>query len=232
MPRARLQIEKYVISLGGSLIVPDRIDTDFMKGFARLILSEIKKGRLFFIITGGGATARGYITALRQFGRSTNNDLDWIGISATKMNAQFLSAIFGNQVRKKIITDPSVKKTGLKNINLVCGWKPGSSTDYVAVKIAQTYGVGEIINLSNIDYVYNKDPKKYKKAKRYKEMSWAEFAKLFGTKWDPGANVPFDPVAAALAHKLGLKVVVMNGRKLGKVKEYLNRRRFTGTVIS
>lgn len=222
---------KYVISLGGSIIVPDEIDTSFVKSFVNLIAGEVKKGHTFFIVTGGGSTARKYIKALRDFGRIPNDDLDWLGISATKMNAQLTLSAFRGQARKHIITDPSDKKTDLKKINLVSGWRPGWSTDYVAVRIAQTYGIKTVLNLSNIDYVYDRDPRKYKNARRFVHMTWAEFRKQFGSKWDPGANVPYDPVGVKLAQKLGITVVVLNGQKLGNVKKYFAGRKFQGTVI-
>ena len=56
----------WVISLGGSLIVPDQIDVQFLKGFRNLILSQVKKGNRFIIICGGGRIARNYFTALQK----------------------------------------------------------------------------------------------------------------------------------------------------------------------
>ena len=88
-----------------------------------------------------------------------------------------------------------------------------------------------MINLSNIDYVYDKNPKKFKGAKPLKNISWKDFRKIVGNKWDPGLNLPFDPVASKLAEKLKLKVVVMNGKPLSNLKNLLSGRSFKGTVI-
>lgn len=222
---------EYVISLGGSIIVPDEIDTRFVKKFTTLILREVKKGHKFFVVTGGGATARKYIKALRVFRRVPDRDLDWIGISATKMNAQLLLSAFGPAARKKLIVDPSHRFGDLKKINLVSGWKPGWSTDYVATRIAQTYGLKMILNLSNIDYVYTADPRRDKHAKKILQMTWTRFRKQFGSTWDPGANVPFDPVAAKLAQRLGLRVILLNGKKFKNLENLFRARRFKGTII-
>ena len=222
----------YIISLGGSLIVPGEIDTKFVKKFARMIVKELARRHRFFIVTGGGATARKYIRALKKLGSHIPpEDLDWIGIAATRMNAQFLSSIFGRHARRHLITDPSERKTDLKKINLVSGWKPGWSTDYVAVRLAQTYGSRTVVNLSNIDYVYDADPRINKKAKKFERMTWREYQKQFGTKWDPGANFPFDPVADKLAKKLKLPVVVMNGARLKNFQNFLKGKKFVGTTI-
>ena len=55
---------------------------------------------------------------------------------------------------------------------------------------------------------------------------------LLPKKWVPGANTPFDPIASAKAQKLGLEVVVMNGKKIKNLQNYLSGRPFRGTIIS
>ena len=54
----------FVVSLGGSLIVPDQIDYNFLKNFKKFILSRVKKNERFILITGGGSSARIYQQAL------------------------------------------------------------------------------------------------------------------------------------------------------------------------
>src|SRR3989344_5383694 len=206
----------YVISLGGSIINPSKINVSFLAAFRKLILSFSKDNR-FFIVTGGGQPAMDAQAAAKSVTKITPDDLDWTGIAATRVNAELLRSIFGKVAYKRIILDPSKKVGGLKRINIFSGWKPGWSTDFVAVKIAQSYGIKTVINLSNIDYVYDGDPRKHKNARKFERLTWKEFNKLFSSKWNPGANVPFDPRAARLAQKLDLKVVVMNGLKLGNL---------------
>lgn len=223
---------KYVISLGGSIIVPREINLKFIKKFTKLISRLAKKGHIFFIVTGGGSTARSYQVTARKLSKKVSDfDLDWMGISATKLNAQLLNSAFGKLARKGIINDPREAMKTLRKVNVVSGWKPGWSTDYVAVRIAQTYKVKTVMNFSNVDYVYEADPKLHKKAKKFKKLSWRQYLKKFGTAWDPGANVPFDPVGAKLAHKLGIKVIVMNGLNLRNFRNFLSQKSFRGTVI-
>ncbi len=223
---------KYIISLGGSIIVPSEIDIRFVKNFITLVKHRVKKGDTFFIVTGGGAIARKYVAAAKKLSRTVSNfDLDWMGISATKLNAQLLNSAFGKFARKGIINDPSEAGRSLKKVNIVSGWKPGWSTDYVAVRIAQTYGVKTVINLSNIAYVYEADPRYHKQAKRHEYLTWQQFLRQFGQKWRPGINLPFDPVGAQLAQKLGIRVVVMGGQNLKNFENFLRRRHFHGTVI-
>ena len=88
-----------------------------------------------------------------------------------------------------------------------------------------------LINLSNIAYVYDKDPSKFKNAKRQTQMDWQEFCKLVGDKWVPGAHLPFDPIASKLARKLKLTLVVMKGNDLKNLQNFLNGKKFKGTVV-
>ena len=85
--------EVIVISLGGSVIVPDKIDIVFLKAFRRLIRDYLKKYK-FIIVTGGGKTARNYIDAAGKICRINNEDKDWLGIHCTRLNSHLLKTIF------------------------------------------------------------------------------------------------------------------------------------------
>lgn len=223
----------YVISLGGSLVAPPLgIDWKFLKGFRALILEQIKKGRTFFLIVGGGSTSRNYLQAADKIVKVTRDDRDWLGIHATRLNAHLLRTIFWKEAHPEIIKNPSFRLPTKEKIVVASGWRPGRSTDYVAAGIAQEYGIKTIINLSNIDYVCDKDPKKNHDAKKLTDISWANFIKIVGTKWDPGLNAPFDPIASQKCQQLGIKVVIMNGKNLNNLKSYLAGKKFKGTVIS
>ena len=222
----------YVISIGGSLIVPpEGIDWHFLQGLRALILEQIKAGHKFFLIAGGGATARNYAQAASRIVKIDKEDLDWLGIHATRLNAHLLRTIFREEANPEIIKNPTFRLFSEKNILVASGWKPGRSTDFVATIMAKEYGVKTIINLSNIDYVCDKDPNKHEDAKIMPKMTWPEFRKLVGNKWSPGLNAPFDPVAAKESEALGLEVVIMNGKDLENLKNYLAGKKFKGTVI-
>jgi len=219
--------EILVISVGGSLIVPDSIDINFLLEFKKIILTQNKK---FIIICGGGKTARRYQEAAKNIVPLLKDELDWLGIQATILNAYLLKTIFKEKAYKKIIRNPNEKVNFNEDILIASGWKPGFSTDYDAVLLSKNFGIKKLVNLTNVDYVYNKDPK-FKDAKPIKEISWKEFRKLLPNKWEPGLSTPFDPVAAEEAEKSGLEVIVMNGKKLKNLENYLNKKEFIGTKI-
>lgn len=219
-----------IISLGGSIIFPNEIDSSFLKKFRALILKFIKRGNKFAIYCGGGKLARNYQKAASKVIGHDKKALDWMGIAATYLNAFLLKVIFNKFAEEKIIENPTEKINLKKPILLCSGWKPGWSTDYDAVLLAKNLKVDTVINMTDVDYVYNKNPKKYKDAKPIKEIRWNNFKKLVGNKWDPGLNLPFDPIAAKEAEKLGLRVVII-GKNLANLKNFLDGKDFKGTLI-
>ena len=223
----------FILSVGGSLVVPkEGIDHVFLSEFHKLITREIKKGWRFVIVVGGGATARAYQSAARNVGKLTTDDADWLGIHATRLNGHLMRTLFRDVAHPIMIKDPSrpiVKWKG--SVLVAAGWKPGWSTDYVATRLAKQMKATTIINLSNIDYVYNKDPNKFLDAEKICEISWKDFRKMVGNVWDPGMNVPFDPVASRLAEQSGMTVAIVNGTNLKNLQNVIEGKRFVGTVI-
>ena len=223
--------EHIVISLGGSRIVPNEIDVFFLGNFVSVIKEYTTRGFKFIIITGGGRIARNYTLSSKEIGNPSNEDLDWIGIQSTRLNAEFVRVGFGELAYPDIILDPENIPETDKPIILGGGWKPGNSSDLAAVFSAQTVGAKKIINLSNIDYVYDKDPRYNHDAIKIPKSTWSDFRALIPKEWDPGLNSPFDPVAAEKAESLGLEVAILNGKNIENLKNYLDGVEFVGTVI-
>ncbi len=224
--------KRIIVSVGGSLIVPDQIDTNFLTQFKTLILHKIEEGFTFAIIAGGGKTARRYQEAANTVTSLSRADTDWIGIHATRLNAQLLRNIFFEYAYPSIIKDPTIEINAPEPIIIAAGWQPGCSTDYDAVLIAKNIGAHQLVNLSNIDYVYDCDPRKNPDAKKIEKINWPAFRKLIPDEWDPGLSSPFDPIAAKEAETIGLEVAIINGARLEEFSNYLSRQPFIGTVIS
>ena len=224
--------ERIVVSVGGSCIVPDGIDTDFLSRFKTLILEKVQRGFTFSIIAGGGKTARRYQDAANAVTPLSRQDLDWLGIHATRLNGQLLRDIFAGYAHPQVVKNPTIDIESDEPIIIAAGWQPGCSTDYDAVLIAKNLGATRLVNLSNIDYVYDADPKKNPGAKKIEKISWADFRKVIPDHWDPGLSSPFDPIAAKEAEALGLEVAILNGAKLEEFSNYLDDKPFIGTIIS
>lgn len=228
--------DRIVLSIGGSLIVPNGgIDTKFLIKLNKFIRNQLAKNnnRQFFLVIGGGQIARHYRDAGEDVikHKLTKDDLDWLGVHATRLNAQLLRTIFRDIAHPFIIKHYEIIRKVSEPVVVAAGWKPGWSTDFDAVLLCDDYNVKEVVNLSNIKKVYDKDPNKFKNAKPIDEMNWKDFRKLVGDKWVPGMHAPFDPVAAQKAEELGVKVVVLSGHDFKNLENYFNDKNFEGTVI-
>ena len=84
--------------------------------------------------------------------------------------------------------------------------------------------------MSNVDFVYDKDPRKHRDAKKIEKISWSSFRKLIGSKWTAGLNAPFDPIAAKEAQKSKIKVSII-GKDMDNLENLLNGKKFKGTTI-
>jgi len=226
----------YIISVGGSLIVPDEIDVEFLKKFKEFISSRVEKGDRFILIAGGGKICRKYQQALKEIVDVSDEQNDLMGINVTWMNAYLLKSVlvdlaFENIIKNPVHQEVNFEEDSDEKVLVGGGWKPGCSTDFDAVLMAKRFKANTIINLSNVDYVYNKDPNKYDDAEVIEKIEWDEFQKLVGDKWDPGLSMPFDPIASKEASKLGFRVAILNGKNFDNLEKFLDGEDFVGTLI-
>ena len=223
-----------VIDLGGSIVAPDKVDTAFLKEFRLFIEDwlEADSARKIIFIIGGGAPARVYQNAFRELSPQGESEvLDSIGIAATRLNAQFVKSLFGELCADPVVTDPSSAISFTGRILVAGGWKPGFSTDYVSVVLAENFQARIIYNLSNIVKVYTADPKKDPDAVPLDHITWDKYKIMCGDKWIPGFNTPFDPVATARASASDLKVIVAAGKDIPNLRKIFNGEPFIGTVM-
>lgn len=228
-----------VLSVGGSIVVPEKPDTDFLCKFIAMIrnwLNEDSKRRLILVV-GGGGPARIYQNAYREIvsasdgASSDSSEADWIGIMATRLNAQLLKAALGDLCPQEVVYNPTTVDEFNGRILVAAGWKPGFSTDNDAVLLAERFNADTVVNLSNIEKVYTDDPRKNPDAKPIDSISWAEFRKMVGDDWTPGKNTPFDPIASKKAQDLNLTVICAAGKNIENIRSILDGKQFEGTEI-
>lgn len=221
-----------VISLGGSLIIPDNIDISFLEKF-RKIINKHKNKYKFVIVTGGGSIARKYISALKQDKKSEYFQ-SLAGIGTTRMNARFLTYLFGEDANQGIPHDMKQVKNLLKKNNPVfCGalrYAKDETSDATSAKLARFFKCN-FINLTLVSGLYNKNPLKYKDAKFIPKITWKDFHKMANKiKFKPGQHFVLDQSAANIIKKYQIKTYIL-GKNLKNLNNLLSGKKFKGTVI-
>jgi uridylate kinase len=231
-----------VVALGGSIVHPDGIDTAFLKKFKKFLVPFLRRGKRFILVVGGGRLARRFQDAAHAVSRLADEDKDWIGIHATRLNGHLLRTIF-REVADPVMIDHRPTLADLRrlkkspyHITIAAGWRPGWSTDYVAMQLATDFGAGEAIIAGKPAHAYDKDPSKYPPgraggAKPFRELSWRDYRKLIPRKWSPGLHAPVDPVGAALGAREGVRAIIIGGRNLANFAALLKGKDFQGTII-
>ena len=214
----------------------------------------VDEGRHLGLIVGGGAPARSYQQAftaaqeqltetleLRETSLASLNYLDELGIQATRINGEYLrllaSGLFDPKGRPMVQQPllrsyddlPAVSQLG--RIVVGGGWKPGFSTDYDAVLLAEHVAARRLLCLSNIAQIYDADPAHNPQAKPVANLDWNHYRNMIDREWHPGSSLPFDPVASAHAAKIGLELVFADGRNLDNLACILGDKPFIGTVV-
>lgn len=229
-----MDAETLVVSLGGSLICPSsEPNIAFLEDFRALMRWWWGQSprRRAVLITGGGGPARTHQAAAQRLTPESDHEtLDWIGIRATWLNGELVRAAFGPDCADPLVMDPTRAERIGGRVLVAAGWKPGFSTDYDAVLLAERFGARTLLNLSNVERVYSADPKTDPGARPLDHLSWDAFQALVGTRWTPGANLPFDPIATARAREVGLQVVVL-GPSVDNLRRFLEGGPFVGTRI-
>ncbi|MAG52703.1 MAG: UMP kinase [Nanoarchaeota archaeon] len=222
---------KIVISLGGSKIVPNKVDYYFLKKFKKVV-EKIKKGNKIVIVTGGGSTARKYIEALGKEGWGTKSQ-NALGFNVTRLNALLVSdflksnLFFPNSKRelKKMLNKQNIVVTGAVD------FKPKMTTDGTSADIAKFIKADVFVNITNVKGLYDKDPKKFKNAKFIPEISFKEFSKIVNKiKFKPGQHFVLDQRAAKVISKNKIKTVIT--KDINNLIKIVKGEKFIGTTIS
>jgi len=224
---------RITICIGGSVLAPDGPDGKFVKKLAEVLRKLKEDGHEISLVVGGGKPARMYIEEGRKL-LLPSSKLDELGILITRLNARFLGLALGEICEQKPIETVEEATIVLASgkIPIMGGTTPGQTTDAVAATLASSVGSELLIFISNVDGIYDKDPKLYPDAKKIKVMKTADLMNLFGKiKFLPGMNVIIDPVAAKLIHLHRLKCVVLGKEEIEKLPDILAGNPHSGTVI-
>src|SRR2546425_4547170 len=130
-------MEKVVVSLGGSVLVPGDDDARYLRDLAALLRDVSARVKLF-VVTGGGRIARYYIETGRTLGIGERT-LDEFGIAVTRLNARLLAGALDGRANREPATSYSqaAKLARRFPIVLMAGPRPGHTTDPGGASLAR-----------------------------------------------------------------------------------------------
>lgn len=223
-----------VMSLGGSLIIPEKINIPFLKEFRSVLLKNRTRYK-FVVVCGGGKTARIYISGLDSDGIKNKQFFQGLlGISATRLNARFMTYFFGTDANRGIPHDMLEIEDMLKNNDIVfCGalrYAESETSDATSAKLARHFNTF-FINMTNVPGLHDKNPLKYKNARFIPEITHSEFLKMASKeKFRPGQHFILDQKTAKIIEKYKITTYILGSSPLD-LDNLLNNKHFIGTII-
>ena len=229
-----------VIKFGGSLLFSEggTINYEKITEFCDLIKND-KNYDSIIIVCGGGAIARQYIKAIREF---TENEIlcDLIGIDISRINSRLIIANMKEFAYPQIPESFKELSTAIITSKIVVmgGLQPGQSTTSVAIQVAELLKTARLVILTDVDGIYDKDPKVFDNAKLFKELNYASLQKIIleisGDKQAAAGEYRiFDAVSLQILKRSNVIVSVISGSNLDQFKDFWNNEKAdVGTTIT
>ncbi len=224
-------MDKVVVSIGGSVLVPGDDDAAYIRRLADM-LREVASEAQVAVVVGGGREARRYVDMGRALGGSVR-ELDELGIGITRVNARLLTVALGDIANTEIPVkaDDCARMSESGRIAVMGGTEPGHTTDAVSAMIAERMGADRIVNASNVDAVYSADPRADPDAVRYERMTIAQLKDVVYQDHDAGKSSVFDPLGVSIAMRERIDILMVNGRDLEELRNAILGRPIKGTFV-
>jgi uridylate kinase len=227
------------IKFGGSLLFNKKgdIDSNLLQNFVEIIKSS---KNIKSVVTGGGILARKYISYGRSLGINESY-LDLLGIEISRVNARLLIGMLGNLAYPVVIKsiDDAKMAFAMNKVGIAGGFLPGQSTTSVVLQIAESINVNHLIILSDVDGIYDKNPKLNDDAKKFNTINTEELEGIILNSSENQASAGeyriFDAVSLQLFKRNDILVRLINGKDMGNLKKLLKDDFQTskiGTLIS
>jgi uridylate kinase len=222
-----------VVSIGGSVLLTGHDDRSYLERLAGL-LREVGRTTPLVVTTGGGRTAREYIRLGRELGL-TEVELDEIGIEVTRLHARLLASVVGPPTPAHPPTTIALAVHELSHASLVVlgGTEPGHTTDGVAAMIAARVRAARLVNATDVDGLYEEDPRSHPDAHRIPRLGWSEFRRRVhaATSAEAGQNFLFDRLGADTLARAGIPLAIVDGRDLTNLEKSIRGRPFVGSRV-
>jgi uridylate kinase len=224
-----VSIDRVVLKISGKIINPE--NAELIGRYALVVSKLVDEGYRVAVVVGGGPYARSYIKCARALGLS-NAQADMIGIEVSRVNALLLAYALGERAYVPIPRNiEEVEEAwGTRKVVVVGGLQPGQSTAAVAAIVAETLGIKRILYATDVEGVYDRDPRKFPNVKKLDTITVDELAKVLSQKFEAGGYELLDPLAMQVVKRSCIEVIVFNGYNVENVVKAA-RGEAVGTLI-
>lgn len=211
-----------VIKIGGSVVYDNSLNVN------QILLDKLKEWYFrkkdyyqnIVMVVGGGSLSRDLQEKISRY-VGGQEYLHSIGMSVTQTNANLVKAYIGDPdiiIPRRLGEAYELLVDDNKSLIICGGLKVGWSTDMDAAVFADILGESRVTKISDVDYIYDKDPSEVENAVAIKDMTWGEYFKLFGIKedsiHDPNENIPVDVECARFCKGKGISFWICGGEKI------------------
>ncbi|HYB78488.1 MAG TPA: UMP kinase [Thermoplasmata archaeon] len=222
-----------VVSIGGSVLLTGEGDVEYLGNLASL-LRRLGRERPLVVTVGGGRTARDYIQVGRALGL-TEVELDEVGIEVTRLHARLLAARLGPPTPAQPPTTVAAVVEQLRHGSpiILGGTEPGHTTDGVAALLAVRLRAARVVNATNVDGIYDRDPRADPNARRIEHLTWPEFRAMVhaGASGEAGQNFLFDRLGVDALARAKIPLWVVPGRDLSNLEAAIVGRPCRGSRV-
>lgn len=223
-------IDKVVVSIGGSVLIPGNNDSDYIARLAKMLLS-VKDDVQLAVVCGGGKTARYYASTGKELGGDTYQ-LDIMGIGATRLNAQLLGLALGDMPEKVPETAEDLAAASEPGrIVVMGGTNPGHTTDAVSMMVARAMKADRVVNATAVDAVYTDDPRTNPDAEKIERMTIARLGEIVYKEHDASRSSVFDPLGVKIAQECSIDISMVDGRNVEELRKAILGQAFNGTFV-
>ncbi|MHA2430356.1 MAG: UMP kinase [Promethearchaeota archaeon] len=233
-------MKNIVIKIGGSLLFNNsfQINAEKITQFSTIIRNTAKYDSIV-VVCGGGLIAREYIKTVRLFKRN-EAFCDTIGIDLSQINSRLIIASLGESaypIVPKNVEDLS-KAILFNKIVVMGGLQPGQSTTSVAFEVAELIDAESLVILTDVEGIYDKDPKEYTDAKLLKSLDYNQLQKIIlkqsGNKQAAAGEYRiFDLVSLQILKRSRITVYIISGKDLNEFRKFWNgNTKIKGTIIT
>jgi uridylate kinase len=218
-----------ILKVGGSSLGTRKLDLKKVEKTCSTI-KDLKKQGPLGVVVGAGRMAGGYVETARAMGVS-EYQLDWLSIDVSRLNAKLLARPIGYHEKIPETIDSAARFLRHEGFVVMGGTTPGHTTNAVAAMLAEETG-SRLVNVTRVGGVFDKNPEKYKNAKKLSSMTYQELIKMASKHDDRKARTHFvfDVLAAKIIARSKIPTSIISS-KPSEIKKACLGKKHSGTVV-